>query len=77
MKDSTNSEFEKSGRPTWWRAIKSVFAAFLGVQTNRNWEEDASSSSPLRFLVVGLLMGLGFFVALFVLVWVVSKFINV
>lgn len=77
MTDSKKKEFEHTGRPTWWRAIKSVLAAFLGVQTKKNWEEDAGSSSPMRFIVVGLILGLGFFVLLFLFVWVVSQFINV
>lgn len=64
-------------QPSWWRAIKSVLAAFLGVQTKQNWEEDSQSASPLRFIVVGLVMGFLFFALMFLLVYVVTLFIDV
>ncbi|WLD56839.1 DUF2970 domain-containing protein [Salinispirillum sp. LH 10-3-1] len=65
------------GQPSWWRVIKSVLAAFLGVQSKKNWEEDSKSSSPLRFIVVGLILGFLFFALMFLLVYIVSLFIDV
>lgn len=63
-------------KPTLWRTVKSVAAAFLGVQSHKNWEEDMNSTaSPLRFIFVGLLGGLVFFGVLFLITWVISSYI--
>jgi hypothetical protein len=45
-----------------WRVIKSVFAAFVGVQTEQNYEEDFTQSKSITpYIIVGVIM-----VALFV-----------
>ncbi|ANG64698.1 hypothetical protein A8C75_20945 [Marinobacterium aestuarii] len=44
-----------------FKAALSALAAMFGVQSERNRQEDFSSSSPLRYLLTGVLM-----VALFV-----------
>lgn len=41
-------------------AIKSVLAAFIGVQKKKNLEEDFAKSSATPFIVAGLLMALVF-----------------
>jgi len=46
-----------------WKVIRSVLAAFLGVQREDRRREDFEKGSPLAFIVVGLLLG-GLFVAL-------------
>lgn len=42
------------------KAIKSVLAAFVGVQKKKNLEEDFAKSSATPFIVAGLLMALVF-----------------
>lgn len=54
-----------------WQAIKSVLAAFLGVQKDARRREDFSSQRPSIFIVAGLLMG-GVFVLLVALVAVLA-----
>ncbi|PWQ99188.1 DUF2970 domain-containing protein [Leucothrix pacifica] len=41
-------------------AIKSVMAAFVGVQKKKNLEEDFAKSSATPFIIAGLLMALVF-----------------
>ncbi|MFY0665809.1 MAG: DUF2970 domain-containing protein [Natronospirillum sp.] len=81
VKNNTAAQEKPTGQPSehpsWWRVIKSVLAAFLGVQTKANWEEDSKSSSPLRFIVVGLILGFAFFAVMFLLVYITSLFIDV
>ena len=44
-----------------WSVMKSVLAAFFGVQKDRHRRHDFEHGKPLTFIVVGLLMG-GIFV---------------
>ncbi|WP_320823397.1 DUF2970 domain-containing protein [Reinekea sp.] len=48
-------------KPTFWQVTKSVFAAAIGVQSNRNREQDFKSASIWPFVIGGLI-----FTALFV-----------
>lgn len=41
-------------------AIKSVMAAFVGVQKKKNLEEDFGKKSAMPFIVAGLMMGVLF-----------------
>jgi len=52
----------KEGRNGMWQAIKSVLAAFLGVQKDSRRREDFASERPGIFIVAGLLVGLVFVV---------------
>ncbi|WP_290785806.1 DUF2970 domain-containing protein [Halomonas sp.] len=45
-----------------WGVIKSVLAAFFGVQKEQRRREDFEQGKPLAFIVVGLVMGLLFVV---------------
>ncbi|MBT1449846.1 DUF2970 domain-containing protein [Glaciecola sp. XM2] len=46
-----------------WRVVRSVFAAFLGVQSQQHYEEDfTEANSIVPYIVVGVVI-----VALFVL----------
>lgn len=42
------------------KAIKSVLAAFIGVQKKKNLEEDFAKSSATQFIVAGLMMAILF-----------------
>lgn len=50
-----------------WSVIKSVLAAFFGVQKEQRRREDFEQGRPLAFIAVGLVMGLLFVVAVAVL----------
>ncbi|MBE0487834.1 MAG: DUF2970 domain-containing protein [Halomonas sp.] len=45
-----------------WGVIKSVLAAFFGVQKEQQRREDFKQGRPMAFIVVGLVMGLIFVV---------------
>lgn len=52
MKNSTE---KKTTKPSIWWLIKTTLAAFVGVQTNANREQDFSQSSPLPYIVMGII----------------------
>ncbi|PAU79131.1 DUF2970 domain-containing protein [Halomonas salipaludis] len=47
-----------------WRVIKSVLAAFFGVQKERQRQHDFEHGKPGAFILVGLLMGVVFVVVI-------------
>ncbi|MCE9681638.1 DUF2970 domain-containing protein [Halomonas alkalisoli] len=50
-----------------WGVIKSVLAAFLGVQKEQQRREDFEKGNPMAFILVGIVMAL-LFVGLIALV---------
>jgi len=50
------------------KAIKSVMAAFIGVQKKKNLEEDFSKKSATPFIVAGLLMAFIFVMSIYTVV---------
>ena len=48
--------------PSFWDTVKSVSAAFFGVQSGKNQERDFSKGNPWAFIWIGIL-----FVSLFIL----------
>ncbi len=58
-------------KPGLLKVIKSVLAAFLGVQSNANRERDFTHGSPGMFIAVGL----GMTVLLVLAVWLVVKLV--
>ena len=52
---------------TWWQTIKSVAAAFLGVQSEKNRERDFNQGKFSHFVVVSL-VGVALFVGLLLVV---------
>ncbi|MCE9662509.1 DUF2970 domain-containing protein [Halomonas sp. M5N1S17] len=50
-----------------WGVIKSVLAAFLGVQKEQQRREDFEKGNPMAFILVGIIMAL-LFVGLIALV---------
>jgi hypothetical protein len=52
-------------------AIKSVMAAFVGVQKKKNLEEDFAKSSATPFIIAGLLMAVVFVVVVYSVVQLV------
>jgi len=47
------------------KVILSVLSSFIGIQSEKNRERDFSASSPLYFIVIGILMTLFFIVSLY------------
>jgi len=52
--------------PTLWDVAKSVLAAFLGVQSRKNYERDFKHGKPWQYIVIGL-VGVGIFIFLIIM----------
>jgi hypothetical protein len=60
--------------PSIWRSVKLVAWSFLGIRSNREYQEDLAKVSPMHVVLVGLVSVLLLVVGLIVLVnWVVAK----
>ncbi|WP_407331598.1 DUF2970 domain-containing protein [Enterovibrio sp. 27052020O] len=53
---------KKEEKVSIWEVVKSVFAAMLGVQSDKNRQRDFKQSSMLPYILVGII-----FVVLFVI----------
>ncbi|MFK8028485.1 MAG: DUF2970 domain-containing protein [Gammaproteobacteria bacterium] len=54
-----------------WQVVKSVLASFVGIQSKKNLERDASSNSMGRFVVIAFILaiaihGLLYMIALYI-----------
>lgn len=49
-------------KPSFWQVIKAVSASMLGVQSQKNYQNDFSSHSAIPYLIVGVV-----FVGIFIL----------
>ncbi len=54
-----------------WQVVKSVLASFVGIQSKKNLERDASSNSMGRFVVIAFILaiaihGLLYLIALYI-----------
>lgn len=54
----------------YFKIIKSVFSAMIGVQKRKNLEEDFSKQSVMPFIIAGILMTLVFVLT----IWMVVQF---
>lgn len=52
--------------PNLWDVTRSVLAAFLGVQSRKNYERDFQHGKPWQYIVIGLI-GVGIFIFLVIL----------
>lgn len=60
-------------RPGLRQLLKAVLGALIGVQSEQQRQQDFQSSSPLPYLVIGVLVTLLFVLALLLTVrWVLS-----
>jgi len=60
--------------PSMWRSITLVAWSFLGIRSNREYQEDLAKVNPMHVVVVGLVGVLLLVVGLITLVnWVVAK----
>lgn len=60
----------------WLRAFASVFAGFLGVQSEKNREHDFQNGRFLLFVIAGLSLTLGFLIFVYVLAKVVMALVS-
>jgi len=61
------SETKDKKAPSLWDVTKSVLAAFLGVQSRKNYERDFTHGKPWQYIFIGLI-GVGIFIALVITV---------
>lgn len=61
-----------SRKPSFWQVTKSVLAGAIGVQSDKNREEDFQSASIWPFVIGGVVFTLLFVVGLIILVKLVS-----
>ena len=61
-KKTLNESNSKGSSPSMWQLVISVFGAAFGVQTEATRQRDFNSSSPLPYIIAGLI-----FTVLFVL----------
>lgn len=59
-----NDETPKK-EPSLWEVAKSVQAAFLGVQSRKNYERDFEYGKPWQYITVGLI-GVAIFIAIII-----------
>lgn len=64
-------EMEADEKVSFWAVLKSVGAAFFGVQSGRNRERDFRKGKPVHFILVGLLATGLFVLAVFTVVRIV------
>ncbi|WP_199610542.1 DUF2970 domain-containing protein [Flocculibacter collagenilyticus] len=64
-----NASKEKS--PTFFQIVLSVMAAFFGVQSKQNYQQDFNQGNPLPYIVVGIVMVILFVLTLVAIVSVV------
>jgi cobalamin biosynthesis Mg chelatase CobN len=60
-------------KPKLWQVIKAVLGAMAGVQSEQQRQQDFTSSSPLPYIITGVIFTLLFvLVLLFVVSWALS-----
>jgi hypothetical protein len=47
-------------KPNWRQVVKAVLAAFAGVQSEQQRQQDFSARSPLPYIIVGVIFTLLF-----------------
>ncbi|QFU24773.1 DUF2970 domain-containing protein [Shewanella eurypsychrophilus] len=52
----------------FWQLFSSTFAAFLGVQSEQNRQRDFQTSSPLPFIIMGIILAIVFVISLLFIV---------
>jgi hypothetical protein len=71
-----NDETQKKA-PSLWDVFKSVQAAFLGVQSSKNYERDFQHGKPSQYIIIGLI-GVAIFIAILIsVVMIVIKLAGV
>ncbi len=63
-----------AGEPTLWDTVKSVLAAFVGVQSEANRQRDFSKGKASHFIIIGAVMTVAFVLVLYGIVQVILHF---
>lgn len=74
MNDANGGNAREKNQLSFWQLFKSVFSAFLGVQSNANRERDFSQGKMSHFIWMGLLFGLIFVASIIGVVQLVLHF---
>ena len=74
MDEAENSASRKPDQLGFWELFKSVFAAFLGVQSNANRQRDFKQGKMSHFIWMGLILGLVFVASIIGVVQLVLHF---
>ena len=74
MDETDDSKAHEEARLSFWQLLKSVFSAFLGVQSNANRERDFNQGKMSHFIWMGLLFGLVFVSSIIAVVQLVLYF---
>lgn len=59
-----NDESQKKA-PSLWQVAKSVQAAFLGVQSSKNYERDFQHGKASQYIIIGLI-GVAIFIGVII-----------
>ena len=68
MTENTKQNREKL---SLWQIISSVFAAAIGVQSNKNRERDFNQAKPTTYIIAGAIFTLLFILSLVILVKII------
>jgi len=60
LEEADDNNAREEDQLSFWQLLKSVFFAFLGVQSNANRERDFKQGKMSHFIWMGLLFGLVF-----------------
>jgi hypothetical protein len=55
-----------------WQVVKSVLASFVGIQSSKNLERDASSNSMGRFVIIAIVLAVAIHGLLYMLALYIS-----
>ena len=73
LADENDQKDGSDTRPGFWQVVLSILAAAIGVNSRRNQERDFQSSTPLPFIVGGVLFGVIFVLAIAFVVMLVLE----
>jgi len=55
-----------------WQVVKSVLSSFVGIQSSKNLERDASSNSMGRFVIIAIVLAVAIHGLLYLLALYIS-----
>ena len=68
-----NKITEKQNSVSVWQIAKAVMAAFMGIRTKSDLENDAASLKPVHVVIGGIIGGLVFVIGVLLLVQLVVR----
>lgn len=62
-----------SKKISYWQATNSILASFVGIQSKKNLDRDASDSNMKQFIIIGfsiaVLMHIGIYILVKIILW--------